>query len=241
MPRTLRLILPGVAAHIIQRGNNRVACFKEDGDFLVYLAHLRHLSEKYECAVHAYCLMTNHVHLLVTPNEAGACTSLMRDLGQRYVQYFNRRHARSGTLWEGRYRSCVVESSRYVLGCYRYIELNPLRAGMVHHPSSYLWSSYAVNSGMRGDPLIAPHAEFFALGTDAGKRHAAYRALFEHTLDEALQKTIRNATNGGYPLASDTFIAKVITPLGVKIEPSKPGPRALSPRAVYAVENKIGL
>ncbi len=241
MPRTLRLILPGVAVHIIQRGNNRVACFREDGDYLVYLAHLRQLADKYECAVHAYCLMTNHVHLLVTPSGAGACTGLMRDLGQRYVQYFNRRHDRSGTLWEGRYRSCVVESSRYVLGCYRYIELNPVRAGMVHHPSSYLWSSYAVNSGMRGDPLIASHAEFCALGMDAGKRHASYRALLEQGLNDALLKMIRNATNGGYPLASESFIAKVITPLGVKLEPSKPGPRARSPSAVYAVESEIGL
>jgi putative transposase len=234
MPRTLRLILPGVAVHIIQRGNNRVACFKEDSDYLVYLAQLRQLSEKYECAVHAYCLMTNHVHLLVTPSRAGACTGLMRDLGQRYVQYFNRRHDRSGTLWEGRYRSCVVESSRYVLGCYRYIELNPVRAAMVHHPSSYLWSSYAVNSGMRADPLIAWHAEFFALGTNASERHASYRGLLEGTLDDGLHKMIRDSTNGGYPLASEEFIAKVVTPLGVKLEPSKPGPRARSPSAAYA-------
>jgi putative transposase len=241
MPRTLRLILPGVAVHIIQRGNNRVACFKEDGDYLVYLAQLRQLSEKYACAVHAYCLMTNHVHLLVTPSRAGACTGLMRDLGQRYVQYFNRRHDRSGTLWEGRYRSCVVESSRYVLGCYRYIELNPVRAGMVHHPSSYLWSSYAVNAGMRADPWIASHAELFALGTNASERYASYRGLLEATLDDGLQKTIRDSTNGGYPLASEQFIAKVVTPLGVKLEPSKPGPRARSPSAAYAAENEIGL
>jgi putative transposase len=235
MPRTLRLILPGVAVHIVQRGNNRVACFRQDGDYLVYLAHLRQLAEKYDCGVHAYCLMTNHVHLLVTPHEAAACTGLMRDLGQRYVQYFNRRHARSGTLWEGRYRSCVVESARYVLGCYRYIELNPVRAGMVHHPSSYLWSSHAVNSGMRCDPLIAPHPEFVALAADASSRHASYRGLFEHQLDETLQNAIRDSTNGGYPLASDAFITTVIAPLGVKLEPSKPGPRALSPAGVYAV------
>src|SRR2546428_2248197 len=172
MPRLSRLIFPGVAVHIIQRGNDRVACFRQDSDYLVYLAHLRQLSEKYECAVHAYCLMTNHVHLLLTPGAAGACTGLMRDLGQRYVQYFNRRHDRTGTLWEGRFHSCVVESAHYVLGCYRYIELNPVRAAMVDHPTGYLWSSYAVNSGMRSDPLVSPHPEFVALSADAKSRHA---------------------------------------------------------------------
>ena len=230
------MILPGVAVHIIQRGNNRASCFRSDSDCLVYLAHLRQLSEKYECALHAYCLMTNHVHLLLTPAAAEACTGLMRDLGQRYVQYFNGRHVRSGTLWEGRFRSCLVESARYVLACYRYIELNPVRAGMVHHPAGYLWSSYAVNSGMRSDPLIAPHAEYVAIATEAQSRAAAYRALCEEPVDAPLQQAIREATNAGYPLASDAFKTTVLAPRGWKLEPDKPGPRAMSPRAVYAFE-----
>jgi putative transposase len=235
MPRSLRLILPGVAVHIIQRGNNRAACFRSDGDYLVYLAHLGRLSEKYECAVHAYCLMTNHVHLLLTPEVAGACTGLMRDLGQRYVQYFNRQHQRTGTLWEGRFRSCLVESARYVLGCYRYIELNPVRAGMVDHPTGYLWSSYAVNSGMRSDPMVISHPERDALAAEVEKRHAAYRRLFDERLDPILQQTIRDSTNAGHPLASDGFKATVLVPRGWKMEPGKPGPRAMSPKAVYAV------
>jgi putative transposase len=235
MPRSLRLILPGVAVHIIQRGNNRAACFRSDNDYLVYLAHLRQLSEKYECAVHAYCLMTNHVHLLLSPAEAAAITGLMRDLGQRYVQYFNGRHERSGTLWEGRFRSCIAESARYVLGCYRYIELNPVRARMVDHPTGYLWSSYAVNGGMRSDPLITAHPEYTALATEPESRFAAYRHLFDDRLDPTLQQAIRDATNSGYPLASDAFKATVLAPLGWKMEASKPGPRALSPEAVYLV------
>jgi REP-associated tyrosine transposase len=235
MPRSLRLILPGVAVHIIQRGNNRAACFLSDNDYLVYLAHLRQLSEKCECAVHAYCLMTNHVHLLVTPADAGAITTLMRDLGQRYVQYFNGRHERSGTLWEGRFRSCMAESAHYVLGCYRYIEFNPVRARMVDHPMGYLWSSYAVNSGMRSDPLVTPHAEYAALANEPERRFTAYRRLFEERLDPAVQQAIRDATNSGYPLASETFKATVLAPLGWKMEPGKPGPRALSPEAVYLV------
>jgi putative transposase len=237
MPRPSRLILPGVAVHVVQRGNNRVACFKQDSDYLVYLAHLRQLSEKYECAVHAYCLMTNHVHLLLTPTAPGACTTLMRDLGQRYVQYFNRHHERSGTLWEGRFRSCIAESARYVLGCYRYIELNPVRACMVDHPMGYLWSSYAANSGMRADPLVYPHPEYLALSADSGSRHAAYRRLCEEQFDAGLLATIRDATNGGYPLASDTFKAAVLTPLGSRTERGKPGPRARSPEALYGARS----
>lgn len=236
MPRPARLIVPGVAVHLIQRGNNRVACFRHDNDYLMYLAHLRQLAEKYECAVHAYCLMTNHVHLLITPNSPGACTGLMRDLVQRYVQYFNRRQERTGTLWEGRFRSCLTESALYVLGCYRYIELNPVRAGMVDHPTGYLWSSYAVNSGMRSDPLITPHPELLALGDTAETRHSAYRALFEQRLEPGLQKAIRDATNGGYPLASEAFKATVLLPSNCRIGPGEPGRPAKSPEALYALE-----
>lgn len=235
MPRPLRLVLPGVALHVIQRGHNRAACFRQDSDFLTYLANLRQLAEKYECAVHAYCLMTNHVHLLLTPSTADACTGLMRDLGQRYVQYFNRRYQRTGTLWEGRFRSCVVESARYVLGCYRYIELNPVRAGMVGHPTGYPWSSYAVNGGMRKDPLLSPHPEFRALGINADSRHAAYRALLDEHPDPVLLQVIREATNGGYPLVGNAFKAATLEPLGWKMAPGKPGPRARSPQGVYAV------
>ncbi|HEX2200314.1 MAG TPA: transposase [Burkholderiales bacterium] len=218
-----------MAVHLIQRGNNRSACFRGDEDYLVYLANLRQLSAKYDCAVHAYCLMTNHVHLLLTPGEEGALPGLMRDLGQRYVQYFNRRHGRSGTLWEGRYRSCLVESRRYVLACYRYIELNPMRAAMVNHPSSYLWSSHAVNSGMRSDPFLAEHPEFVALASDATLRHAVYRRLFQTSIEEVLVNAIREATNAGYPLVSDALLARI----GSKRRPGKPGPAAMSPAGVY--------
>lgn len=181
--------------------------------------------------------MTNHVHLLMTPSAAGACTALMRDLGQRYVPYFNGRHERTGTLWEGRFRSCLVESARYVLACYRYIELNPVRAGMVDHPSGYLWSSHAVNSGMRNDPWVRPHAVFEELALDAEKRYTAYRRLSDEPMDKVLQQAIRDATNIGYPLASDAFKANVLAPRGWKLEPGKPGPRVMSPEGLYALES----
>jgi len=219
------MLLPGVAAHVVQRGVNRVACFRAEADYLIYLSHLRELSRRHDCAVHAYCLMTNHVHLLLTPATSSACTELMRDIGRRYVPYFNWRHERTGTLWEGRFRSCIAESARYVLACYRYIELNPVRAGMVSHPAGYLWSSHAVNSGTRADPLLSPHPEFEALAADVDKRHAAYRALIDSEIDQPEIEAIRDATNAGYPLASDSFKTSVIAPLGWKVGPGKPGPR----------------
>lgn len=233
MARPARLIVPGVAVHVIQRGNNRSACFQQDSDYLTYLGYLRHMALKYSCVVHAYCLMTNHVHLLLTPSTAGACALLMRDIGRCYVRCFNRRYARTGTLWEGRFRSCISESAQYVLACYRYIELNPVRARMVDHPGAYLWSSYAVNAGMRSDPLIRPHAELLALAQDAQARHTAYRALFEQAMEEPLLQSIREATNGGYPLVSDEFKANVVAPRGARLKRGKPGPKVEQPRAVY--------
>jgi len=228
MARRLRSVLPGIALHVIQRGVNRTACFRVEADYLVYLSNLRQLAGKHGCAVHAYCLMTNHVHLLLTPRTSASCTSLMRDLGQRYVPYFNWRHERTGTLWEGRFRSCIVESARYVLACYRYIELNPVRAGMVGHPSAYLWSSHAMNAGTRSDAFISAHPEFLALAQDEQERRTAYRTLFGEQLDEACLEAIRDATNGGYPLASDAFKQSAIAPLGWPTGPGKPGPRANS-------------
>jgi putative transposase len=230
MARHPRLILPGVALHVLQRGNNRSACFSADGDYLTYLALLRHLAVKHACQVHAYCLMTNHVHILLTPAEPQACSYLMRDLGRSYVRYFNRRHKRSGTLWEGRFHSSVVESARYVLGCYRYIELNPVRPGMVAKPGAYLWSSHAGNSGLRTDLLLTPHSEYLALSDRADSRCAQYRRLFDADLEPALLQSIREATKGGFPLVSDAYKSRIS---GYRIERGKPGPRVEAPAPCY--------
>jgi putative transposase len=172
---------------------------------MVYLVNLRALASKHACAVHAYCLMTNHVHLLLTPSVPEACTGLMRDLGQRYVQYFNRRHDRTGTLWEGRFRSSLVESARYVLACYRYIELNPVRAGMVRHAADYPWSSHTANIGEAPKSFLSPRVEFNALGADLSACEAAYRLLFETEMEAGVIRDIRQAANGGYPLAGEAF------------------------------------
>lgn len=223
MPRQQRYFVPGVAAHIVQRGNNRAPCFHRDSDYLVYLLHLRELSERHGCDVHAYCLMTNHVHLFLTPSTPHACSSLMRDLGQRYVQHFNRYYGRKGTLWEGRYGSFLAESARYVIACYRYIEVNPVDAGMVSDPAAYLWSSNAANTGARVDAMIKPHAAFLALGIDARSRHASYRGLVAEKLNPELVRQIEEAAESGYPLASDTFKADLTARLGWKTEPGRPG------------------
>lgn len=200
MPRQPRLVLPGMAIHVIQRGNNRAACFRTSSDYQLYLLHLRELSKKHECAVHAYCLMPNHVHLLITPPSSAGCAALMRELGQRYVQYFNRRYERSGSLWEGRFRSCITDTAHYVLACYRYIELNPVRAGIAPVPGDYAWSSHGANSGQRVDSLVSPHVEFLALGFDAEARSRNYLGMFEQALEPSLVGAIRKATNAGYPL-----------------------------------------
>jgi putative transposase len=203
MARQARLIVPDVAAHIIQRGNNRVACFRGIGDYLAYLTFLRELSGKYECRLHTYCLMPNHVHLLMTPPSAEACAGMMREIGQRYARYFNRRYARTGTLWEGRFRSCVTDSARYVLACYRYIELNPVRAGLASRPESYEWSSHGINMGQRANVFLSPHAEFVALGTTTEARIQAYTELIEQALDPAMVGAIRKATNSGHRLGTE--------------------------------------
>jgi putative transposase len=227
MARQPRLVLPGLALHVIQRGNNRSACFGDDSDYLCYLTYLRKLSRQHGCTVHAYCLMPNHVHLLLTPQHPEGCRHLMRDLGQCYVRYFNRRHKRTGTLWEGRYRSCIVESARYVLACYRYIELNPVRAGIVTHPHGYTWSSYAANSGFATDALASPHPEYLALALDARSRYAAYIQLFDDIVDDSIVSAIRSATQASLPLGSESFKVELAAN-GKRVKRGRPGPRPAS-------------
>jgi putative transposase len=220
MPRQPRLVLPDLPVHVVHRANDRMPCFLAEGDYLVYLALLRQLVERLRCTVHAYCIMTNHIHLLLTPDSTAACSRLMGSVAQRYATYFNRKHQRTGTLWEGRFRSCVVESARYVLGCYRYIELNPVRAGMVGHPEGYLWSSYGANSGALQDPLVVPHPELVAIGT------GQYRALVMQTVEPELLRDIREATSGGYPLGSQSFMTTLHLPPGRKVMRGRPGRRS---------------
>jgi REP-associated tyrosine transposase len=223
MPRHARAILPDVAVHVIQRGNNRSACFDREADYLVYLGHLRELSRRHESDVHAYCLMTNHVHLLVTPRTANACALLMKNLGQRYVQYFNRSRERTGTLWEGRFRSCIAQSERYVMACYRYIELNPVRAGMVASANDYRWSSHRCNASGAGDVWVVPHPEYLALGIDGDARRAAYRTLVESGIGATQLTEIRAATNSGGALGDAAFRSLAARAIGRRLTPGRSG------------------
>jgi putative transposase len=224
MPRGPRLIVPGIALHVVQRGHDRRDCFRQDTDYLVYLANLRDLSVRMQCALHAYCLMTNHIHLLLTPSTSEGCARLMRNLGQRYVQYFNRRYGRTGTLWEGRYHSCLVDSASYVIACHRYIERNPVRAGMVPSPGAYPWSSHDGNTGRVTNSLLTAHPEYLALATNETLRHAAYLGLFDAADDPAFLMAIRDATNGGFALVGEDLKARLPAELLPRLERKPPGP-----------------
>jgi putative transposase len=223
MPRRARLSIPGIPWHIIQRGNNRSVCFHAEEDFQFYLHYLQEFAIKFGCAIHAYVLMTNHVHLLLTPQQSDSASLLMKHLSQRYVQYINRTYKRSGTLWEGRFRSCLTQTEDYVLACYRYIELNPVRAGMVNKPQDYRWSSYHTNALGKASSLIVPHEEYLRLGREQNTRLESYRALFKAHLDEETVGQIRNATNGNYALGSERFQQEIETVLGRRAKRGQAG------------------
>lgn len=224
MARPPRLIVPGVALHVVQRRVDRSACFRDDSDRFVYLSTLRDLLEKTQCALHAYCLMTNHVHLLLTPPAQAACSILMQDLGRIYVRYFNDRYTRSGALWERRFHSCLVDSADYVLNCYRYIERNPVRAALVGEASSYAWSSHRANAGAIDDAAITPHTAYAALAQDGQARSAAYRKFCCGEEHAAFLTAIREATYTGYPLVGEDLKAR-LQAQGCRVEPGKPGPK----------------
>lgn len=223
MPRQPRIKLAGVPVHIIQRGNNRAPCFYHDADYRCYLRHLQHLCQSGGVQLHAYVLMTNHVHLLVTPQEAEGTSQLMKHLGQRYVQYINRTYNRSGTLWEGRFRSCLVEAETYLLRCQRYIELNPIRAGMVAHPGAYPWSSYLANANGEANELLTPHTCYLALGRDDSERQCSYRELFRDVLEPDVIEALRSATNGGYCVGNASFKQEIAQMLKRRVERGQPG------------------
>ena len=223
MPRRARLVLPGVTAHLVQRGNNRAPCFFSEQDRAHYLFHLGRLAGPSGCSVHAYCLMTNHVHLLVTPAGSDSCAKLMKQLGQLHTQYVNRTYRRTGTLWENRFKSCLVQTERYVLECYRYIELNPVRAGMVKHPGEYRWSSFRANAGGDRDSMLSGHPEYLILGPDDSMRREAYASLFGSLADPSSVDEIRSATTGGFALGDKSFRERIAERLQRRVERGAPG------------------
>ncbi len=223
MPRLGRLFLPDQPLHIIQRGNDRQRIFFRADDYALYRHWLAEAAREYGLAIHAYVLMTNHVHLLATPARAEGAARTLQSLGRRYVRHVNAAERRTGTLWEGRYRAAAIEGEAHFLACMRYIELNPVRAGMVARPGDYRWSSHAANAEGAADPLLTEHALYRALGATPAGRRRDYRALFRAALDPEFVVALRRATNGGWPLGGERFKRRLAKELGRRVTPGAAG------------------
>ena len=201
MPRKPRIHLPGVPQHVIQRGNNCKSCFYAGSDYQCYLEVLGEALLRHECRLHAYVLITNHIHLLITPTRESGISRVIQDTGRKFVRYINRSYRRTGTLWEGRYKACVIDIEAWLLTCMRYIEMNPVRAGMVSRPVEYQWSSYGMNAWGKDSPMVRPHAMYLALGSTWDERLIAYRELFRRCLDESQIHAIGKSLNHDWCLA----------------------------------------
>lgn len=223
MSRKPRFYLPNVPAHVIQRGNNRQAVFFAESDYLAYLTWLKEGAQAYGCSIHAYVMMTNHVHVLVTPVSRNAISHMIQYVGRHYVTYVNRHYRRSGTLWEGRHKGCVVAQDAYLLACSRYIELNPVRAGMVTAPDEYRWSSYRANAFGDSDVVVTPHSVYSALGRNCTQRQYVYRQLFRRVLAAEQVREIRAAVQTGTPLGNDHFRKQIEVMLQCKVGQARRG------------------
>lgn len=229
MARLARLVVPGYPHHIVQRGNNRQPTFVDDVDRERYLTLLAEYTKRHELPIHAFVLMPNHVHLLATPAEASALASVMQGVGRTYVRWFNARHQRTGTLFEGRFRSSVVDSDRYALTCTRYIELNPVRAGLVASPAEFRWSSFRHNVGIQAHPLVTEHAAMWALGNTPFDRQLSYRGMFEAPLAEADLALFRQSARSGWAVGQKEFITAIAGSNPRRVQPRRPGrPRLVS-------------
>jgi len=209
MARLPRLTLPGYPHHVIQRGNNRQPIFVATADYHTLLSLLEENARKFDVAIHAYVLMGNHFHLLVTPQTADGLPQMMQAVGRRYVRYFNDAQKRSGTLWEGRYKSTLIQTERYLLACMAYIDLNPVRAGMVAHARDYPWSSYAHYVGQRCDKLLTPHPLVWELGNTPFAREAAYANWVHAGVSAANQKALTDSALRGWALGEPEFVASL--------------------------------
>jgi putative transposase len=223
MARLPRLTLPGYPHHVIQRGNNRQAIFSSTADYEMLLALLDENASKFGVALHAYVLMSNHFHLLATPATAEGLPQMMQAVGRRYVRYFNDRQGRSGTLWEGRYRSTLIETERYLLACMVYIDLNPVRAGLVREASDYPWSSHGHYVGLRTDKLITPHPLYWSLGNTPFAREASYAELVRAGTTPEQQEALTRSALGGWALGGEHFVADLQKRTERRIQKNQPG------------------
>jgi putative transposase len=217
MPRKPRFFLAGVANHVIQRGNNKEAIFFEDQDYYKYLTILNIAAIKQCVKIHAYVLMTNHIHILATAETTNGISLMMQQTGRFYVPYINQKYKRTGTLWEGRFKSSLVADELYVLACMRYIEMNPVRAYMVQSPQDYKWSSYHANVIGVYDPIISEHVSYLGLSKRRAKQQKCYRDLFLEHLDEKILSNIRNCAQTGTPLGDNRFKTQIEAKLKIKV------------------------
>jgi len=222
MARLPRLVIPNQPHHIIQRGNDRQTIFRDNDDFQTFLDWLREAAKQYQVAVHAYVLMSNHLHLLATPNDEVGLAKMMQWVGRHYVPYFNHKYQRSGTLWQGRFKTSVIDSERYFMVCSRYIELNPVRAGIAHNPVEYHWSSYQHHIGLRTDPLITDHSLYWALGNTPFEREASYKALTEQGISPTELEQMRYSFKG-WVIGSDQFKAQLEKQSSRRVTPAPKG------------------
>lgn len=224
MPRQPRFFVPEIPLHLIQRGNNRAAIFLESADYQYFLDCLTEACSINGVSVHAYALMTNHMHILATPSDRGSVPRAMQSVGRRYVQHFNRAYGRTGTLWEGRYRATAIDSERYLLTCMRYIELNPVRAAIVNDPGRYRWTSYRANAMGEFDRLVMPHSLYEALGWSPGDRQQAWRELCRSVPPLSEISAIREATNRNWALGDAPFLHWMTGASGRQAAPARRGP-----------------
>lgn len=209
MPRTKRLFLPSKPQHLVLRGHSKSAVFVRDADFLHFTECLLSASRRYGTSIHAWVLMNNHFHLLLSTAAPQALPRTLQSLGRTYARYFNRCHHRSGALWEGRYKTSWIETDTYLLACYRYIELNPVRAAIVAAPQEWRWSSYHANALGARDPLITPHALYLALAADPQQRLHRYKALFDNDVDMRAQVLFRRGISKGTPVGTPEYVTRI--------------------------------
>lgn len=238
MARLARLIVPNYPHHLIQRGNDQQLIFRDEEDYGVFLNWLRDAARRFKVAVHAYVLMPNHLHLLATPSDDTGLARMMQWVGRYYVPYFNRKYQRTGTLWQGRYRTTVIEPEPYLLACARYIELNPVRAELVASPDHYPWSSCAHHIGIKADPLVTDHTLYWALGNTPFEREAAYKGALSQPLKKEEIEAIRDATNKGWLLGTEQFKQSIAKNTTRRLSPVKKGrPRKSGNQSVKALQN----
>lgn len=223
MARLSRLTLPGHPHHVIQRGNNRQAIFAVTEDYQTMLDLLDENARKFSVAIHAYVLMGNHFHLLATPETPNGLPQMMQAVGRTYVRYFNDQQNRTGTLWEGRYKSTLIQTERYLLACMAYIDLNPVRAGMAAQAKDYPWSSHAHYIGLRTDKLATPHALFWALGNTPFAREAAYAELVQAGISTGQQQALTDSALRGWALGSPDFVENLQKKTTRRVSKGAPG------------------